>query len=101
MSTIAAGARRAMATVGSNAARAPAGALGMVPPMAPDGMRAAAGIIMYQSAVCEDMNVWPCMPMFNIHNGVATLVGTWYWCDDVWIGYHRRGPLGEPTEWLA
>ena len=91
-----------MALVGVNAARAPANVLDMVQSVAPDGMRAVDGITMYQSAVCADLNVWPCAPMYAYCNyRQFAVVGTWYWCDDVWIGYHRRGPVGVPTHWLA
>ena len=91
-----------MALVGVNAARAPANVLDMVQSVAPDGMRAVDGITMYQSAVCAELNVWPCMPMCaQRHNQELVVVGTWYWCDGVWIGYYQRGPGEEPTDWLA
>ena len=42
---------------------------------------------LHQSAVCHQMNVWPSVPMYVVGNGVAMTVGTWYWCDGVWIGF--------------
>ena len=53
---------------------------------------------LQQSAVCHDLNVWPSMPMFVIKGGVAKTVGTWYWCDGVWIGHAWTA---RATEWLA
>ena len=55
---------------------------------------------LHQSAVCEQMNVWPSMPMYVVSYGVATVVGTWYWCDGVWIGFKHDGEL-LATDWLA
>ena len=93
------GSRCQMVLVGVNAARAPAV---IVPSVAPDGKSAAVGIAMCQSAVCADLNVWPSMPMYaHCHNQEIVCVGTWYWCDDVWVGYYQRGPGEEPTDWLA
>ena len=83
-------------------------ALGAVPwhapwhgavPDAPD--RTVADIDMQQSAVCQPLNVWPSVPMHDVRDGVATVVGTWYWCYGVWLGFHRRGQLGTVTDWLA
>ena len=55
---------------------------------------------LHQSAVCEQMNVWPSMPMYIVRNDVTTAVGTWYWCDGVWIGFKLNGEL-LATDWLA
>ena len=91
-----------MAQVGVTAARA-AGRPMLVPRLgAAATVRASeAGTAMYQSAVCAELNVWPSMPMHVQRNNQLVAVGTWYWCDDVWIGYHGRGQLGLPTDWLA
>ena len=56
---------------------------------------------MQQSAVCESLNVWPSVLMYDVMDDAATVVGTWYWCDDVWIGFRRSGQLGTVTDWLA
>ena len=92
-----------MAQVGVTAARA-AGRPMLVPRLgAAAAVRASeAGTAMYQSAVCAELNVWPSMPMHaQRHNQELVVVGTWYWCDGVWIGYYQRGPGEGPTDWLA
>ena len=55
---------------------------------------------LHQSAVCGQMNVWPSMPMYVVSYGVTKVVGTWYWCDGVWIGFKPDGELFA-TDWLA
>ena len=68
-------------------------------PEVPEGTLA--DIDMQQSAVCQSLNVWPSVPMYVVMDGVARVVGTWYWCYDVWIGFNRSGQLGTVTDWLA
>ena len=55
---------------------------------------------LHQSAVCEQMNVWPSMPMYIVSDGVTKAIGTWNWCDGVWIGFELNGEL-LATDWLT
>ena len=48
--------------------------------------------MMYQSAVCVELNVWPSSSWFNI-DGVE--IGRWYYVHNQLLGY-RTGSWGTP-----